>query len=470
MTEQPASRIADVVVVGGGLAGLCAALTAAEGGLDVVVLEKTGSNGGSSAMSGGCLAFAGTDLQQAQGIEDSEDLLLQDLIAVGKGESDEAIVRAYTRNQLATYRWLVDQGVVFLPVLEAASGQSVPRVHNVDPADMIRQLERVAGASERIRLLQNVAAKRILRDDSRVTGVLCETADGDISCFAAVGVILASGGFVHDRELIHRFAPHYDEAVFIGGEGNTGDGLRMARALGADIRDMPYIKGTFGKHPLDETNHHACLAVYKGAIAVNQEGRRYVDESISYKLLGDACMEQPYSVTYQILDADIMRSGENRVRILDFERRLEEGLFLEAGSLEQLARMIEVPCEVFLSEIDAYNKAVDAGELPAFGRRHLVHNHGALTTIKTAPFYAYPSTAAVFGTYCGLCIDEEMRVRDVFGDIIPALYAAGEIVGGLHGAAYMTGSALGKAAVFGQLAARSIIALSDAVARSGDQG
>jgi len=469
VTVQTHRWVADVVIVGGGLAGLCAAVTAAEGGLDVIVLEKTDSNGGSSAMSGGCLAFAGSELQEAQGIEDSEELLLQDLIAVGKGECDEAVARAYTRNQLATYRWLLDQGVVFLPVIEAASGQSVPRVHNVDPADMIRQLERVAGASKRISLRQNVAAKRLLRDGAHVTGVICEAADGDINCLATHGVILASGGFVHDRDLVHRFAPQYDEAVFIGGEGNTGDGLRMARALGADIRDMPYIKGTFGKHPLDETNHHACLAVYKGAIAVNQEGRRYVDESISYKLLGDACMEQPYSVTYQILDADIMRSGENRVRILDFERRLEEGLFLEADSLEQLARMIEVPCDAFLSEIAAYNSAVEAGELPAFGRRHLVHNHGALTPIRTAPFYAYPSTAAVFGTYCGLCVDEDMRVRDVFGEIIPALYAAGEVVGGLHGAAYMTGSALGKAAIFGQVAARSVIAGTETADRCGGQ-
>jgi fumarate reductase flavoprotein subunit len=132
--------------------------------------------------------------------------------------------------------------------------------------------------------------------------------------------------------------------------------------------------------------------------------------------------------------------------------------------------MIEVPCDVFLSEISVYNRAVEAGELPTFGRRHLVHNHGALTTITTPPFYAYPSTAAVFGTYCGLCVDEEMRVHDVFGEVIPSLYAAGEIVGGLHGAAYMTGSALGKAAVFGQLAARSIIADPGAAAARGGRG
>src|SRR5690606_30624845 len=111
---------------------------------------------------------------------------------------------------------------------------------------------------------------------------------------ASRGVILASGGFNQNAELVHRYAPQYDNAVFIGGAGNMGDGLKMAQQLGADCRDMIYIKGTYGKHPTDETNHHSCLAVYKGAIAVNQDGHRFVNESISYKLLGDACIRQPY--------------------------------------------------------------------------------------------------------------------------------------------------------------------------------
>lgn len=446
-----------LLVVGGGLAGFAAALSAAEAGLQVLLLEKTAATGGSSAMSGGCLAFAGTDLQREHGIEDSAELLFRDLVEVGKGECDEDLVRAYTNNQLASYEWLKQHGVRFQPVIETASGQSVPRVHNVDPADMVRQLQQAALNTGRVELLHQTRARRLLRDmGGRVIGVTAEQAGRTLEIHAERGVILACGGFVHDREMIHRFAPLYDEAVFIGGEGNEGDGLRMAWALGADVRDMVHIKGTFGKHPMDENNHHACLAVYKGAIAVNQDGRRYVDESLSYKLLGDACMQQPYAVTYQILDQDIMLSGDNRVRILDFERRLEEGLFVEADSLEQLARLLELPEQVFIDEVNAYNAAVTAGETPAFGRQHLVHQFGELRPIVRPPFYAYPSTAAVFGTYCGVRVDPQMRVQDVFGEPIEGLLAAGEMVGGLHGAAYMTGSALGKAAIFGRLAAATV--------------
>lgn len=449
---------AQLLVIGGGLAGFAAALSAAEAGVNVLLLEKTAATGGSSAMSGGCLAFAGTDLQCERGIEDSAELLFRDLVEVGKGECDEAIARAYTDNQLATYEWLKAHGVSFQPVIEAASGQSVPRVHNVDPADMVRQLQQAALNTGKVEVLHNTRARRLLRDAAgRVVGVSAEQAGQALEVHAERGVILACGGFVHDREMIHRFAPLYDHAVFIGGEGNEGDGLRMAWAVGADVRDMVHIKGTYGKHPMDENNHHACLAVYKGAIAVNQEGRRYVDESLSYKLLGDACMQQSYGVTYQILDREIMRSGDNRVRILDFERRLEEGLFVEADSLEQLAKLLELPEAQFLAEVAAYNQAVSQGETPAFGRRHLVHLHGQLRTISQPPFYAYPSTAAVFGTYCGVKIDAQMRVYDVFGAPIDGLLAAGEMVGGLHGAAYMTGSALGKAAIFGRLAAASAV-------------
>jgi fumarate reductase flavoprotein subunit len=450
----------DLLVVGAGLAGFAAALSAAEAGLQVVLLEKTEHTGGSSAMSGGCLAFAGTDLQHRHGVEDDAELLFRDLVEVGKGECDERLVRLYADNQLATYHWLRSHGVVFSDVIEAASGQSVPRVHNVDPADMVRQLEQAARASGKVRVFMQARARRLLRADSgKVIGVLAEQAGASVEFRASKAVLLTSGGFVQDRELIHRFAPQYDNAVFIGGEGNEGDGLRMAWALGADVRDLPYIKGTFGKHPMDEHNHHACLAVYKGAIAVNQEGLRFVDESLSYKLLGDAVMQQSYGVAYQILDQDIMDTGDNQVRILDFTRRLEEGLFIEADSLAQLAQLIEVPEDVLLAQVEAYNLAVREHRLPAFDRQHLVHQHGALRPIERAPFYAYPSTAAVFGTYCGVVVDAAMRVHDVFGEPIEGLLAAGEMVGGFHGAAYMTGSALGKAAVFGRIAAATAQAM-----------
>ena len=227
---------------------------------------------------------------------------------------------------------------------------------------------------------------------------------------AAKCVIIASGGFAKNPELLDHYAPQYAEAVFVAGAGSQGDGLRMAQALGADLRDMDYVKGTFGKHPTDESNDHSLQAVYKGAIAVNQDGQRFVNESISYKLLGDAVMAQPWHTAYQIMDQGIFDTGDDRVRILDFGRRLEEGLFYVADTLEDLAAQIEIDPEVMIATVTRYNGYVEAGHDPDFGRTHLVHHHGALRKIETAPFYAYPSTAVVFGTYCGLRIDSAARV------------------------------------------------------------
>ena len=114
--------------------------------------------------------------------------------------------------------------------------------------------------------------------------------------------------------------------------------------------------------------------------------------------------------------------------------------------------------ETLAATVARYNGYVDAGHDPEFGRKHLVHQHGALRKIETAPFYAYPSTAVVFGTYCGLRIDSKARVLRADGSAIEGLFAAGEVTGGFHGAAYMTGSALGKAIVFGRIAGREAAA------------
>ena len=458
MTET--TRTVDVVVVGAGLAGCVTALTAAQAGANVVLVEKLDQPGGSSALSAGCLAFAGTDLQRASGIDDSSELLYRDLRTVGKHDNVVEVVRAYTDEQLATYTWLRECGAEFSPVIEASSGQSVPRVHSTDPVELLRLLVEHCRRSGRVNLLFASPAKRLLRDHdgSAVNGVRVGGPAGDCLIATRYGVVLAAGGFGQDRELVHRYAPQYDEAIFIGGPGATGDGLRMACALGADLRDMIHIKGTFGMHPVDTRNRFNCMAVYKGAIAVNRMGQRFVDESQSYKLLGDACMAQPHHIAYQILDQDMLESGENSVRILDLGRRYDAGLFVTANTLEDLAARIEVPPQSLRQTVDNYNHAIDSGVDPEFGRRHLVHEYGTLRRIERSPFHAYPSTAAVFGTYCGIAVDEHMRVRNVFGDPITGLYAAGEVVGGLHGAAYMTGSALAKAAIFGRIAAHSALA------------
>ena len=444
----------DIVVIGAGAAGLAAALTAADAGADVVLLEKAAEPGGSSRICGGLLAFAGTDIQINHGIEDSSELLYQDLCDVGRHENDPALVRCYTDNQLATYHWLREHDVVFGPRPDASSGQSVPRCHVIDPEAMIDVLMGHVLRHPRITFTANAAVSRLLRQDGRVGGVRVVHDGGHTDVMASRGVVLAAGGFTRNAELIKTFVPKQAKAWVSGGEANTGDGLLMAWQLGAGVRDVAYIQGTFGKHPTNHTCRHSLLAVYKGAIAVNLSARRFVDESLSYKLLGTASLEQDGDFTWQIFDQPIFDSHEEEVSIFDVRHRQADGMLIEAASLDELAAKTGLDAASLQATVARYNGFVAEGRDPDFGRRHLVHNHGALLPIATAPFYAHASTAALYGTYCGVTVDPTLQVLDVFGEPIPGLRAAGEMIAGLHGAAYMTGSALGKALIFGRVAGR----------------
>lgn len=446
----------DVVVIGAGLAGYCAALEAAAKA-DVVLIEKLLEAGGTSAMSGGLFAFAGTDLQRSRGIEDTEERLFDDLRRVGAYQNDERLVRAYVEHQLNTYDWLRRQGVVFGHP-EASSGQSVPRSHPTKSRVMIDCLARAAAAAPRIRLMTGTPVRRLIRDGASgpVEGIVAQRDGKPFAVRARRGVIVASGGFSRNEKLLRAFAPMQVGVNAVCGKGCTGDGLLMAWRLGADLRDMAYVKSTFGNHPDSGSERHLLLfPVYRGAIAVNKKGRRFVDESLSYKLLGDACLLQPDAMAYQVFDRTVMEKTAAGVLTFDFHEALEAGLLIEAQSVEQLAEKTGIDPPALATTIARYNHCIDRGLDDEFGRRALSNEFGALVKIETPPYYAYPSVNVLLGTYAGIAVNSEMQVIDVFDEPIARLYAAGEVHGGFHGAAYMTGSGLGKAAIFGRVAGRN---------------
>lgn len=438
---------ADVVVVGAGMAGFCAAIAAADAGASVLLLEKELRTGGSSRLSGGSFAFAGTDQQAAAGLEDSTERMLDDLRAVGQDRNDPALLAAFGAEQHTTYRWLEGMGFAFGPP-KVASGQSVPRTHRADPVGMFGLLEAAALATGRVRLLLGIGTTRLLRDE---TGVL--TAQGD-RIGAARGIVLTTGGFMRSESLLATFAPNQTGALRMGGDGCTGDGLRMAWHLGADLRDMGFIRGTFGIHPdAGPEDHHFVHSIYMGAIAVNRQGRRFVDESLSYKLVGDACLAQPGAIGFQVLDRDILERAPADGSSFDLGAELRAGRLIEAPTLNALAERLGIGAAGLAETVAAYNADVDRG----VGRTSLSSGWGKPVRIERGPFYGYPSRSAVVGTYCGLAVDAAMRVIDVFGDPIPRLFAAGHVTGGFHGAGYMTGTALSKAAVFGRIAGRAVV-------------
>ncbi len=442
-----------VLVLGSGLAGCAALLAAAEAGQYAVMLEKTSEIGGSTVKSAGLSAFASTREQVAQGIADSVELLRKDLLEVGRHRNDERLVDLYCDHQLETYDWLTAHGVVYGEV-HAASGQSAPRSHPTDTTAMLVHLLKAAGRLG-ARVVMDASAQRLLRESGRVVGVDV-TIPGGARRVLADAVVIATGGFSQNPELLTRFAPQMEHALRAGGLGCEGDGLLMAWQLGAGVVDTPYIKGTYGHfhEPHPDEDGTGVLAVYKGAIAVNREGRRFVDESRNYKEIGDAALAQPGVTTFQVFDSRVLAATSDEVPIYDFGGRERAGMLVRADSIEELEDTLGLPEGMLVATVEDYNTALRTGQPDALGRTHLSGAVGDPFPLEAPPFFAHRTGTVVLATYCGLTVDTELRVLDVFGDPIERLYAAGEVLGGFHGAGYMTGTSIGKAGIFGRLAGR----------------
>lgn len=450
LTTEIPERVG-VLVVGGGLAGCASLLAAAEVGQYAMLVESESDIGGSTVKSAGLYAFAGTAEQDEAGIDDSVELLREDLVAVGRGLSDPAMIDLYCNNQYETYIWLKERDIAF-GELHAASAQSVPRSHPTDSTGMLHQLlDRAGQLGARVSL--NTKVDRLITDGQRVTAVEV-TRDGITKQIMCDAVVLASGGFSRNEHLIDTYAPQLSEAVRGGGVGSRGDGLAMAIELGAATADMDQVRGTYGIYP--EPHPHedgtGILAVYKGAIAVNNSGHRFVDESKPYKEIGDANLLQPGARTFQIFDQSVLALTSDETPIYDFAGRRNSGLLTEASSLTELAEKIGVPAQNLEETVAAYNAAIAGVIDDEYSRTSLSGGYGAPTPIEAAPFFAHWSGTVVLATYCGLRVDESMRVLNESGEPIERLYAAGEIVGGFHGGGYMTGTAIGKAAIFGRIA------------------
>jgi fumarate reductase flavoprotein subunit len=452
------ARTYDVVVLGGGIAGLCAAATAAEAGLTVAVLEKTDAVGGSSAMSGGFFAFSGTAEQEAAGIEDTVESFREDLVRLGGGHADEALIDAYLANQDATYTWLKGHGVRF-SALEVSSGQSYARSHLSPIKDVLAELARTIVERGSVILTGHRATELVTDGTGSVTGVRVVGPDGPVQFAARGGVVIAAGGFSRGEDLLRIFAPEQLAGIPYGGLGNTGDGLTMAWKLGAGLADMSFISGTYGSHPDTGIEFHELLtANYMGAIIVNSDGKRFVDESLSYKTIGAACLAQPGGLGFEIFDASVRERSHPGVPLNDIGFLEELGHVHRADTLEGLAAAAGIDADALAETLADYNRAVSGEEPDAFGRTGLVNGTGELVPVLKPPFYAYPAKTLMTSTYCGLTITPEARVKDVTGQVIDGLFAVGEVTGGFHGAAYMTGTSLGKGAVFGRIAACAIAA------------
>ena len=451
----------DIVIVGAGGAGLAAAVIAAQKGLKAVLLEKEAFIGGSSALCGGKWAVADTAEQRAKGIKDSPEIFLADMLKTGQYKNDPELVKAFIKASREHYDFMTKERGLKPIEIVAASGMSVPRAHNFKPSGVLNDMKKYV-VEHGVALVLNTKVERLVWDaaNEAIAGVKAKSKDGVRWIKARKGVLLAAGGFSMNKKLLEKYAPLMLRADATAGAGCTGDGMLMAQAYGADVLDTQYIKATYG-YRLNPNEPGACQVFYGGGILVNLDGKRFVNESLSYKLLGDAALAQKDGRSFIFFDEPLRK---HRLKVRDGDRRLlspyDEGkevpYCFRADTVEEVAKKAGVNPEALKETVARYNANVAKGEDPDFGRKTLTSDFGKPVELKTGPFYLYPATARLIATYCGVRIRPNAQVLDVFGEPIKHLYAAGEMTGGIHGAAYMTGSAWGKAMAFGRIAAAAI--------------
>lgn len=443
----------DVLVLGAGIAGHCAALAAAETGAQVLLLEKSSQPGGSSAMAGGGFAFSGTDLTIAAGQQDSREAFRRDLFESGQGKNNPVMVDRFLDNQLEAYEFLKAHGVKFTLF------PTMPRVHTTGTGRAVSNLHVAARAHPNIQFFSKTAAMRLAR--SRGIGPVDQATvlfgDQEATVTATRGIVLATGGFSRSREMLRVFAPELLDAVKHGGVANTGDGLMMATMLGAGLADLGYVTGSFGgairnyPHGVQGADEVPPLifAFQSGGIMVNRDARRFIREDQSYKTLSPVGMQQPGGIGFQIFDQKLFSVQLADSSVNNYAEALHGDYLRTSDTIAGLAATMGLDADVLQSTIDRYNADVAGGHDSEFGRVK------GLMPIDTPPYYIAATANALTSTYGGITTDRGMAVIDWLGEPIPGLFAAGEVVGGFHGAGYYSTSSLSSSATFGMCAGRA---------------
>jgi fumarate reductase flavoprotein subunit len=455
----------DVIIVGGGGAGMCAAIEAHLAGARVMVLEADTRLGGATAQSGGVFYAAGTSVQRARGYDDSADAMFDYVMTINQWRIKPDLFRVICDESGPCLEWLIELGALFPPAQLVKGGvEPVPRAH---PS---------AGAGSGIAdvLINRVGALGIdTALATRVDGLLVE--NGQVVGIRALGVelrapavVVTTGGFGNSPEMRARFYPtaaqHGDRvwAVHNAAPFILGDGITLGESIGAAITG--HDTGLL----LPSSGHGKNLEPFlpPWLMLVNIQARRFIPEMASYSITGYALNEQPEARGWAIFDEAALRTASHDIRYLDpygaginlptweedtIRKRVAKGEILVGETLEQLAVKCKLDPRALAYSVEQYNADCDARV-----DSHFFQQEEKAFPVRTGPFYACEVRASTIGvTGAGLDIDRECRVLDEAGVPIPGLFAAGEVLGVLMGKRYAGGGmSIGPAVVLGREAGR----------------
>ena len=496
---------ADVLIIGAGGAGMTAAITAADAGKKVVVLESQPAVGGNSVKSTGGMNAAKTVYQdnnefgEEAGVEktlataaekwadneaitalaakvqeqwdaykadpkgyfDSTDLFALDTMIGGKGINDPALVNTLVSNTADAIDWLASQDIKLTDVA-SFGGASVKRIHRPlnDEGKVVSVgaytvplLEAACQKRENITLMTDTTAAALIPNviTGGCIGAVAIGKTGNIVSVVADAVVLATGGFGANLEMVEAYKPELKGFMTTNAAGIQGQGILMGVALGADTVDMDQIQ----IHPTVQADTASLITEGlrgDGAILVNANGERFIDEVGTRDVVSAAEIAQPGSFSWLIVDQKMVDASSV------IQGYIKRDLMLSGDTYEALAEALGIPADTFAATMNTWNGYVAEKNDPDFGRTSFAN------PLDTAPYYAVKVTAGIHHTMGGLKIDPETHVIDEKGKIIPGLFAAGEVTGGVHGGNRLGGNAVADFVVFGRIAGAQAAAYVDEVA------
>lgn len=433
----------DIVIIGAGGAGLAAAVQAKQAGAEnIIVLEKMPMTGGNTNKATGGMNAAESTPQKNAGIEDSIETMIADTMKGGKNLNDPELVKVLATEAKDGIDWLIGLGADLNEVARAG-GATNDRIHRpvggaaVGPT-IVKTLDSTAKElGVDIRTWNEVT--EILTDkDGKVSGVKVKDREDKEYVINSKAVVVAAGGFGANKEMIAKYREEIKDFATTNHPGATGDGIILAENLGAALTDIEQIQ----IHPTGVPELGLLISEGvrgDGAILVNKSGKRFYNELETRDNVSQAILKEEDAEAFLIFE-DNVREGLHAI-----EEYVHAGVVVEAESVEALAEKIGVDGTTLKTTIDEYNTAID-NQLDPLGRTSLVKK------LNKGNFYAIKIYPIIHHTMGGLKINTNTEVIDTNGNVIPGLFAAGEVTGGVHGANRLGGNAVADIIVFGRRA------------------
>lgn len=437
----------EIVIVGAGGTGMTAAIMAQQAGKDFIILEKMPYVGGNTTKATGGMNAAETHYQKEQGIEDSVELFAEDTMKGGHNINDPELVRTLAEQSAGAIDWLDTIGAD-LPKISFSGGASTNRIHAPADGSAVGNYL-VDKFSEKLKelgveVMLNTTATELIMEEGKIAGVKAESKEASYT-IKAKAVILATGGFGANLEMIAGYRPDLQGTVTTNAPGATGDGIVMAQEVGAALVDIEQIQ----LHPTVEQTTSMLITESvrgDGAILVNQSGHRFTNELLTRDAVSAAELAQEGQYAYIIFDQNL------RDNLKAIEKYVKNGLTVQADTVEELARKLNIYPYFLTMTMAQWNEAVKSQNDEAYGRTTGMDND-----LTTPPYYAIKIAPGIHHTMGGVKINTSAEVLDTNGNAIPGLFAAGEVTGGVHGGNRLGGNAVADIVIFGRIAAQSAI-------------